>query len=185
MWQQLRSEALPNLARKTHRTWSGAHCWCQHTVVLTGNVCLTVPGAMGAADKCSLCQQSKKMSCACAGHLHGWATPLLSSSKLRLHTPAPTCPTTSLSPSPTLFGGYLVVQRAGTVARADNVSRSGCTCLEHARADAGVRPCRAYATLDVHPGHTFVARLLSRATEILQYFSAQNISNTVWCAWAC
>ena len=42
--------------------------------------------------------------------------------------------------------------------------------------------CRAYATLDMHPGHTFVARLLSRATDILQFFSAQNISNTVWCA---
>ena len=41
---------------------------------------------------------------------------------------------------------------------------------------------RAYATLDRHPGHTFVAALLLRASDTLQFFSAQNISNTVWYA---
>ena len=52
----------------------------------------------------------------------------------------------------------------------------------HANCDAWARACRAYATLDRHPGHTFVAALLLRATDILQFFSAQNVSNTVWCA---
>lgn len=59
----------------------------------------------------TLCQQSSHMLCACAGRLHGWGMRLPTSSVLRPHTLAPTCPTISHSPSPTLYGVQYIMRR--------------------------------------------------------------------------